>query len=389
MPTTNDKGFPSRYRRRDQARHLFGPTADRYASNYLKADPLADALAAWLLREGDEAKLAFEQALLEGDCAAGASPELRAFMDEAFRIPAWVDFEQLDRGALAYQRFGLMGMIILSAWSLINGYHSSAAVKPLAFTGQLRSNAQRRLAETARFVSDVTQTGSLRAGQRGFEISLRVRVVHAFVRKACWESGRWRAEAWGEPINQADMYGTLLEFSLLMMDGAARLGFLVRPDEREAIFALWRYCGYLSGVDPWLLSTMANERDIRRMSRLLRLVQPGPDEDSRALTAELLRVPRMNAQGKGPTLLADAVSRFHNGLARALNGPEISNDLDLPDDLWQHAVYPVRALLMPLELLRERIPGASDRASELGNRAVRSDLLRILRGVEPSFRPQP
>jgi hypothetical protein len=44
---------------------------------------------------------------------------------------------------------------------------------------------------------------------------------------------------------------------------------------------------------------------------------------------------------------------------------------------------------MPLELLRERIPGASDRASELGNRAVRSDLLRILRGVEPSFRPQP
>ncbi len=386
--TSNEAEFPARYRRRPQVRHLFGDMADRYASFYLRADPLADALADWISREGEEAKQAFEQALRAGGGSATAqSPELRAFMDAVQAVPSWVDFEQLDRGALAYQRFGLMGMIILSAWSLINGYHSSAAVKPLAFTGQLRHNTQRRLAETARFVSEVSQTQSLRAGQTGFTICVRVRLIHAFVRKACWESGRWQSEAWGEPINQADMFGTLLEFSLLMMDGAMRLGFRISPEEREAILALWRYSGYLSGVDDWLLSQMASEGATRRMSRLLRLVQPGPDEDSRALTDELLHVPRLNAQGKGPALLAVAVSRFHNGLARALNGPEIADDLALPDDLWQHALHPVRAVLTPLELLRERIPGASLRASELGNRAVRSDLLRILRGVEPSFTP--
>lgn len=384
----SEAAFPARYRRREQVRHLFGDMADRYASFYLRSDPSADALADWMVREGEEAKRSFELALRAGAGSVPAqSRELRAFMDAVEAVPSWVDFEQLDRGALAYQRFGLMGMIILSAWSLINGYHSSAAVKPLAFTGQLRHRTQRRLAETARFVSEVSQTDGLRARQTGFTICVRVRLVHAFVRRACWESGRWQSEAWGEPINQADMFGTLLEFSLLMMDGAMRLGFRVTPDEREAILALWRYCGYLSGVDEWLLSKMASERDTRHMSRLLRLVQPGPDEDSRALTAQLLHVPRLNAQGRGPALLAIAVSRFHNGLARALNGPEISDELGLPDDLWQHALHPVRAVLTPLELLREQIPGASLRASELGNRAVRSDLLRILRGVEPSFAP--
>ena len=83
-----------------------------------------------------------------------APPELRRFLERAEEVPAWADFDEMKVGALAYQRFGILGMIVLSAWSLkINGYHSSAAVKPLAFTGELHHNAQRRLAETARFVS--------------------------------------------------------------------------------------------------------------------------------------------------------------------------------------------------------------------------------------------
>ncbi|MGB5547969.1 MAG: oxygenase MpaB family protein, partial [Polyangiales bacterium] len=297
----------------------------------------------------------------------------------------WVDFEQLQTGALAYQRFGILGMIVLSAWSLINGYHSSAAVKPLAFTGQLHHNTQRRLAETARFVSEVSQVDGLRAGRPGRDISLRVSMIHAHVRRACLQSNQWRSEAWGLPINQADMFGTLLEFSLLMMDGAQRLGFFLTRKEREAILAMWRYCGHLSGVDPWLLDQLGSETETRRLADLLRLVQPGPDEDSLTLTEQLLKVPGQNAKGKAPPVLALAVSRIHNGLARAFNGPEIADDLGIPDDLWQYAIYPIRAAVTPVELLRRKVPGASRFAAHLGNQAVRSDLTRILRGEEPSF----
>ncbi len=382
----HEHSFPTRYVNQRQARLLFGGNADRYASFYLRGDPVADDVVAWIDRAGDSAKAQLEQALRFGIATvSGPPPELARFFERAEALPPWVDFDQMKTGALAYQRFGIFGMLVLSAWSLINGYHSSAAVKPLAFTGQLRHNTQRRLAETARFVSEASQVDGLRRGRPGWEISLRVCLIHAHVRKACLGADTWRTTEWGVPINQADMYGTLLEFSLLMMDGAQRIGFALTADEREAILAMWRYCGHLSGVDPWLLDSLASYASTKRMADLLRLIQPGPDDDSLALTEQLLRVPGQNAGGKGPPALAVAVSRFHNGLARALNGDVIADDLGIPDDLWQYSIYPLKAAVIPFEWVRRRVPGASRLAAHVGNSAIRGDLTRILRGVEPSF----
>jgi hypothetical protein len=371
-------GFPSRYRNRKKARAMFGEDADRYAGYYLAGDPIADYLAEWIQRGGDEAKAEVERAI-HGVPTPNAPEALVRFMERAHRVPTWVDFDELRAGALAYQRFGILGMIVLSAWSLINGYHSSAAVKPLAFTGQLRHNAQRRLAETARFVSEASQVDGLRRGRPGYQMSLRVALIHAHVRSACQRSAEWRTEDWGIPINQADMLGTLLEFSLLMIDGAQRLGFHVSSRERHAILAMWRYCGHLNGVDPWLLSHLQTEGETRHIAELIRLVQPGPDEDSLALTRQLLKVPKQNARGAGPGVVGVAVSRFHNGLARALNGPEIADNLGIPNDFWKYAEYPVRAVLTPLERLRRIIPGASHLVAHASNTIIRKDLQRILR----------
>jgi hypothetical protein len=373
-------GLPTRYRNRDLARQEFGADADRYANYYYVGDPIADDLVAWLQRSGEPAKGQFESALARGvSSVPEPSPELRRFFERAEQIPPWVDFAELREGALAYQRFGILGMIVLSAWSLINGYHSSAAVKPLAFTGQLRHDAQRRLAETARFVSEASQVDGLRRGRAGYEISLRVALIHAHVRSACARSPEWRTEDWGVPINQADMLGTLLEFSLLMIDGAQRLGFHVSSSERKAILAMWRYSGHLNGVDPWLLAHLETEAQTRRIAELVRLVQPGPDHDSLALTRQLLKVPKQNARGAGPGVVGVAVSRFHNGLARALNGPEIADNLHIPNDLWKYSEYPVRAVLKPLEGLRRLIPGASRLVAQANNTIIRKDLERILR----------
>lgn len=385
-----DAPFPSRYRQRWQASHFFGDVADRYASFYTLSDPVADQLVDWLRTQRTAGQPLFEQALRRGIATVpDAAPELRGFFEAVEAIPRWVDFEQINHGALAYQRFGLVGMIILSAWSLLNGYHSSAAVKPLVMTGQLRHNAQRRLAETARFVSEATQVNGLRRGHLGHEISVRVRLIHAHVRRDCLESERWRTDEWGLPINQADMLGTLLEFSLLMMDGARRLGFELTESEADAILALWRYCGHLSGVDPWLLSQLQSEAKVRRIADLIHLVQPGPDEDSATLAEALLQVPGQNVPGKAHSWIARFVTRFHHGLARALNGPEIADDLGLPDDLWQYVEYPARAIMKPLEALRQRVPGGNRVAARIGNEAVRRDIHRLLRGVEPSFGAEP
>jgi hypothetical protein len=380
------EGFPSRYSNREQARRRFGADADRHASFYRVGDPLADDLAAWLRGEGEPAKRDFETALRHGiDSVSDPSPALFRFFERAETVPAWVDFDELEVGALAYQRFGILGMIVLSAWALINGYHSSAAVKPLAFTGQLKYNTQRRLAETARYVSEATQIDGLRRGRPGYEISLRVSLIHAHVRHACMRSPEWRTEDWGVAINQADMLGTLLEFSLLMMDGARRLGFHATPEERKAILAMWRYAGHLSGIDPWLLDHFATEGRTRRLADLVGLVQPGPDEDSRMLAHQLLKVPEADVDHGLPKAVVLAFSRFHNGLARALNGHEIADNLGVPDDLWQYAEYPIRAVVASLERVRRMIPGADRAFARANNVIIRKDLERNLRGREAEF----
>ena len=115
------------------------------------------------------------------------------------------------------------------------------------------------------------------------------------------------------------------------------------------------------------------------------MVQPGPDEDSLALTRQLLKVPKQNARGAGPGALGVAVSRFHNGLARALNGPEIADNLGIPNDFWQFSEYPVRAVLTPLERVRRRVPFANRLVAHASNTIIRKDLERILGGREPSF----
>ena len=381
------EGLPTRYSNRAQARRRFGDDADRYAGFYLEGDPVADELAAWLRSGGAAAKQDFETALRSGlHSVADPAPPLATFFETVELVPSWVDFDELEQGALAYQRFGIMGMIVLSAWALINGYHSSAAVKPLAFTGQLKYNTQRRLAETARYVSEATQVNGLRRGRPGYEISIRVRMIHAHVRHACMASPDWRADEWGVAINQSDMLGTLLEFSLLMMEGARRLGLHVTPEERKAIIAMWRYSGHLSGIDPWLLEHLSTEGRTRRIADLVGLVQPGPDEDSLMLANQLLKIPEADVEHGLPKAVVFAFSRFHNGLARALNGHEIADNLGVPDDLWQYIEYPVRAVVAPLERLRRAIPGADRAFARANNVLIRKDLERNLRGREAEFK---
>jgi hypothetical protein len=70
----------------------------------------------------------------------------------------------LDIGARLSQRSGMLGEYVLSCVSLMGGYRSAAANKPIAFTGQLEYMAPRRLAETAKFGFDVTRTGAMAVG---------------------------------------------------------------------------------------------------------------------------------------------------------------------------------------------------------------------------------
>ncbi|MFO0711283.1 MAG: oxygenase MpaB family protein [Sandaracinus sp.] len=380
--------FVDRYVNREEARRRFGEEADALARAYPRTDPLADELVRSFRTGGGRSRELFERALARGLPSIEAPPPaLVALFTELERLPPWLDVARLDRAARVYQRGGLATMFVLSAWSLMNGYHSAPAVKPLSFTRQLEAMAPRRLAETGRFVTEVSQTRGMQRFARGFEIAVRVRLVHAHVRAALRESPAWRSEAWGLPINQADMLGTILEFSVLWIWGLEKLGFRLEAHERDDVMHLWRYVGYVSGVEEGLLERIADYETAARTAELVYLVQPGPDEDSLALAKALREVIMVNARTPGERLRGRVVQRVHDGLVWAFNGDENAGALGTPHREMRHVVRPLRAVVRTLERVRRAVPGGSWVASEVGNRQVRAHVAYLLHREEPRFEP--
>jgi hypothetical protein len=196
----------------------FGAQVDRLGTFFTVGDPLADQAAAALAplaRAEREAMVA--SALAEGIDPCPKAPEpLRALVATLDHTPFWVDTKRAARGGRAFLGTGIAGGFALAFASLVLGYCSPAGNKPLAFSGRLRENAPRRLAETSRFVQAVSFPGGMDRFGDGFAIAVRVRLMHAQVRRMCLAAPRWDRGAWGTPINQVDMAGTVLLFSLIV-----------------------------------------------------------------------------------------------------------------------------------------------------------------------------
>lgn len=330
--------FPSRYVRLHQARERYGSRVDRLGSFLTEGDPLADAAVDALSAHPAPVRQAMvDRALGEGIDAVPEAPEaLRALFAQLDRVPFWVDPERLDRGGAAFLRSGLLGGMVLGAYSLVAGYCSPAGNKPLAFSGRLSQDAPRRLAETGRFVQAVSTPGGMRRFGEGFKAMVKVRLVHASVRRMLARSPRWNAPAWGVPINQYDMSGTTLLFSYIVLDGLDKMGFQLSEEERADFMHLWRYGGYLIGVDDEL--RCATEAEAKALWDLLSTTQAPPDDDSRALAHALLDSGVAAARTPVERARAERARVVGYALSRHLLGDQFADWLGYPKTPWRHAV---------------------------------------------------
>jgi hypothetical protein len=358
-----------------------------YASFQLVADPIGDA-AAELLAQAPGTRRLLEAGLRRGPGARDPEP-LQALLDEAWTVPAWVDFPRMLPGARLQQRLGRLGLMILGAWGLVNGYHSAPAVKPLMFTGQLDVMARRRLAETSHYVLLATADDGLRPGRPGWEASVRVRLMHSAVRRmikgGAGAGQPFDVAAWGEPANQADLAGTLVEFSGFIILGARRLGIPVTQDEAEGLVHLWRYAGRLNGVHPRLLEEFSDAARLEHFAHLIKLIQPGPDDDSRALTHAMRHTVLEGAQTPAERRMAAFLLRFHDGLSWELNVDTVAADLEVPHRGWRHVVRAVRPVLGAVHGLGHLVPGWEPRMRQQARAAAERDVAQMLAGHGPDF----
>jgi hypothetical protein len=347
--------FPARYTHLDEARRRFGDRVDRFGEFLGRVDPLADDVVASIEASPGGWRL-FERAAAHGIASVPEAPaSLRALFDSVARVPVWVDWETIDRGGALLMRAGPLGGIVLAYKSLVLGYASPGGNKPLVLSGRLEQHAARRVNETARFVHATITPGAMRPHAPGWQVTLKVRLIHAHVRRMILKHGDWNG-AWGAPINQHDEVGSSLLFSAAVLQGLRQLGVRVPRRDAEAYMHLWRWSGWVMGIEPELLP--ATEAEALRLGELIAVTQGEPDDDARRLTRALLEAPLLAARGRGARGRANAarVVRFGAAMCRALVGEELADKLAVPRTPWRYVVPFARRLVSSMEMVRVRVP---------------------------------
>jgi hypothetical protein len=312
----------------------------------------------------------FHAALADGIDAVPQAPEaLREFFAVIDEVPGWVDFDLLERGAEVFRRFGRSRDDVLLQLSLIGGYRFAGPADLLVLTGGLTgSSAMRRLGETQKWADAVSSPAGMRRSGEGFQLTVHVRVTHALVNHQFETSGRWDIPHYGLPINQSDQAGTLGLFSGAVLLGVRVLGRIVTRSESLAVMHLWKYVGWLLGIDQeWLFDT---EGDQNVFNYHVVLAQAGATPAGAALAAALVDGQLTQNYGRLNTFRGHYARLRMLSMLRYFLGKQGLRDLDLPiTPIW--AIPPIVArnlvesgLIARTSLGRRYLGYANDRTSQ-------------------------
>ena len=373
--------YPLALKPYEEALRRYPNQAEKYRRLMHRGDPLADAtVAAFARLPAGVGRRQLDLALDQGiEAVTDAPDELRALFAHVDDVPFWVNWEQLDRGGATFLRSGALGVLTIALASLPISYSSPVGNKPLVYSGRLLQRAPRRLGETGRFTYLPSLPGAMRRFGEGFKVNVKVRLMHAQVRRLLLRSGGWHTEQWGVPINQCYMAATNLMLSVTLLDGMRRFGLRFSSADREALLQLWRYSAYLCGVEPEL--HCVTEQEGRRLLDLVFDLEQPPDGDSLELIQSLMRVPH-TVGWKQPDLLR----QLFYGISYGLIGEQRAASLEYPRTAWRYLVPALRPLIRCADVSRRWVPGAqhlADRAGAFGwDLAVRA----TLGGPLPDFR---
>lgn len=214
-----------------------------------QGDPLADNLVQMLF-ENNEAKLlnqVMRQLQTNQDLVDNSLPlHLRDFFRVEGILPTWANHDLLSQGAGFFQQYAHQLSSMLSFLSLPYTYAAAHGVKVLYFTKRIHQDTGRRLHETASFLLDVTAPDAFSPQGKGIVSSLKVRLMHAAVRYHVKNHKKWQKE-WGLPINQEDMIGTNLSFSVLPVLGLKKMRYYLKQYDIKAYLHLWKVIGNFLG----------------------------------------------------------------------------------------------------------------------------------------------
>lgn len=311
-----------------EARLLDADLADRYVRHTMIGDPLADAVMEYLnTLSGDEAHRLIE-AGMDGDPSglAGTPGEFREFFAQLDSPPAWVDPTSFGPGIRMFHRNSRVILVGFVGGVLIEGFATNIS-RSFFITGRLRDQGVRRLQQNNRHMIECFLPGGLDREGDGLKLSVRVRLIHAQIRRLLNHSGDWDHEAWGMPLSAAHMGYSITAFSTRLLGHMRALGASFDAEERGSFMAVWRYVGYLMGIPETIL--FQDEQQARRVFKYGGMCEPPVSLEGIAMANSLINsapyvagIPDIHARHR--------LARYAYRLSRGLIGDELADQLRYP-----------------------------------------------------------
>ena len=324
----------------EKAKAIDPDLAATYIEHLNVGDPEADAVIEDLSSLGRAESARFINAAMEQqeDVLRDAPESLRAFFERLETRPDWFSPDAVLPGCRIFYRHPYVFTASLVGAGLIEGFVSNIS-KSFFYTGRLIEGDQgvRRLKQNNRHQVELYLPGGLERQGEGWKLTVRVRLVHAQVRRLVGSQPDWDAGAWGVPVSAAHLALANTVFSARVLHHTGRL-LLTRfsAEEREGMMALWRYVGHLMGVPEALLAT--SEEQAKQIFKIGMTCEPPPSVESVAMANTLVHAAPVlvNMGGDDAEKLVRRVYR----LSRALIGDELADQLQYPKlNTWGQLLF--------------------------------------------------
>ena len=186
--------LPTEYRPNVEKAMAYNPElAATYLRHTLIGDPLMDEMAEELAPVSQADLTRFIHAGMEQDVEAmRAAPKVLRdfFIDYPGPDPPWLDYEEFVPGIRAFHRDSGLILAGFAAGVLVDGFGTLIA-KSFVLTGRVFDSGVRRLRQNNRHFLEVFFPGGLERAGDGWKLSVRIRFIHARLRRLLYDSGEW------------------------------------------------------------------------------------------------------------------------------------------------------------------------------------------------------
>ena len=313
-----------------KARAVDREAADNYIAHTRIGDPVMDAVVEEMAPLPQEQIHKFIRAGMEEDRDGlrNAPRSVRDFFIDAPQPdPDWLDRDAFGPGIRAFQRNSVLVLSAFVTGVLIDGF-STLISKSFVETGRIFENGVWRLKQNNRHQMEIFLPGGLERYGEGWKLSVRIRFVHAQVRRLLGQTAEWEHDVWGVPISAAHLGYSVACFAARTVKHSESLGARYTTEERAGFHDVWRYSGYLMGIPETIL--FADESHALHMYRIGSLCEPPPTPDAIVMTNALINSAPLVANITDPEERRQLVRNVIYPISRALVGNKLADQLNFP-----------------------------------------------------------